>query len=82
MATSKSYYTPISKDDLFKHDKEEKGTESFVNTTSNEITVSLPAGTVGAQVILQDYAGTFGTNKVIISANGSDKIQGTTSKTL
>ena len=51
----------------------------FVNTTSNEITVSLPAGTVGAQVVLQDYAGTFGTNKVIISANGSDKIQGTTS---
>jgi len=51
----------------------------FVNTTSNEITVSLPAGTAGAQVVLQDYAGTFGTNKVIISANGSDKIQGTTS---
>ena len=37
MATSKSYYTPISKDDLFKHDKEEKGTESFVNSTMKKI---------------------------------------------
>ncbi len=50
----------------------------FVNTTSSEITVTLPAGAVGNEVIIQDYAGTFGTNKVIVSANGSEKIQGST----
>ena len=50
----------------------------FVNTTSNEITISLPAGVVGNEVIIQDYAGTFATNKVIFSANGSEKIQGVT----
>ncbi len=50
----------------------------FVNTTSAEITVTLPVGTVGNEVIIQDYAGTFHTNKVIISANGSEKIQGRT----
>ncbi len=48
----------------------------FVNTTSGEITVTLPAGTVGNEVIIQDYAGTFNTNKVTISADGSEKIQG------
>lgn len=47
----------------------------FVNTTSGEITVTLPAGTVGNEVIIQDYAGTFNTNSLIIAANGSEKIQ-------
>ena len=50
----------------------------FVNTTSAEITVNLPAGTVGNEVIIQDYAGTFATNKVIFASNGSEKIQGVT----
>ena len=50
----------------------------FVNTTAGEITVTLPAGVVGNEVIIQDYAGTFATNKVIVSANGSEKIQGVT----
>jgi hypothetical protein len=50
----------------------------FVNTTSAEITVTLPAGVVGNEVIIQDYAGTFATNNVIITANGSEKIQGDT----
>ena len=50
----------------------------FVNTTSAEITVTLPAGVVGNEVIIQDYAGTFETNKVIFAANGSEKIQGAT----
>jgi hypothetical protein len=48
----------------------------FVNTTSGEITVTLPAGTVGAELTIQDYAGTFATNKVILNANGSEKILG------
>ena len=50
----------------------------FVNTTSSEITVSLPAGSAGAQIALIDYAATWDTNNCIISANGSDKIQGST----
>jgi hypothetical protein len=50
----------------------------FVNTTSAEITVTLPAGIVGNEVIIQDYAGTFATNKVIFASNGSEKIQGST----
>ena len=50
----------------------------MVNTTSNEITITLPAGVAGKRVAIQDYAGTFGTNKVIISSNGSEKIQGVT----
>ena len=50
----------------------------FVNTTSAEITISLPAGTAGNEVIIQDYAGTFATNKVIFASNGSEKIQGIT----
>ena len=48
----------------------------FVNTTSGEVTVSLPAGTAGAVVAIKDYAGTFDTNKVTVSPNGSDKIAG------
>jgi hypothetical protein len=48
----------------------------FVNTTSAEITVTLPVGVVGMEITIQDYAGTFATNKVILNANGSEKIQG------
>ncbi len=50
----------------------------FVNTTSAEITVNLPAGVVGSEIVIQDYAGTFATNKVLLNANGSEKIQGVT----
>ena len=50
----------------------------FVDTTSGQITVSLPAGTAGAVVAIKDYANTFDTNKVILSQNGSDKIGGST----
>ena len=50
----------------------------FVNTTSAEITVTLPAGVVGTEIVIQDYAGTFATNKVIFTSNGSEKIQGVT----
>jgi len=48
----------------------------FVNTTSGAITVNLPAGTAGAIVGIKDYAGTFDTNNVTVSPNGSDKIAG------
>ena len=50
----------------------------FVNTTSSAITVSLPAGSAGAQVALLDYAGTWDSNSCTVSANGSEKIQGST----
>ena len=56
----------------------EAGKGYFVNTTSAEITVTLPAGTVGDEIVIQDYAGTFATNKIILAANGSQKIQGST----
>ena len=50
----------------------------IVNTTAAEVTVNLPAGVAGNIVAIQDYAGTFDTNKLIISSNGSEKIQGST----
>ena len=48
----------------------------FVNTTSQVLYVTLPVGVVGMEITIQDYAGTFATNKVILNANGSEKIQG------
>ena len=50
----------------------------IVNTTAGEVTVNLPAGVAGNIVAIQDYAGTFDTNKLIINSNGSEKIQGST----
>ena len=50
----------------------------FVDTSSNAITANLPAGTAGAIVAFKDYAQTFDTNGLTISANGSDKIEGQT----
>ena len=50
----------------------------FVNTTSAAITVTLPVGVVGIEIVIQDYAGTFATNKVVFASNGSEKIQGST----
>ena len=51
----------------------------FVNTTSASVTIALPVGVVGTQITIQDYAGTFATNKVLLDSNGSEKIQGSTS---
>ena len=48
----------------------------FVNTTSGEVDIALPAGTPGAVVAIKDYAGTFDTNAVTLVQNGSDKIGG------
>ena len=50
----------------------------FVNTTSNVVTITLPASAiVGDQIILNDYAGTWDNNVVTINRNGL-KIQGGT----
>jgi hypothetical protein len=54
----------------------------FVNTTSGEIDVALPAGTAGAVVAVKDYAGTFDDNKVTLVLNGSDKIGGVASNAI
>jgi len=48
----------------------------FCNTTSAGFTVALPAGTLGDEVSLVDYAGTFDTNNLTVAPNGSEKIQG------
>jgi hypothetical protein len=50
----------------------------FLDTSSGQITVNLPAGTAGAVVGVKDYAGTFDTNKAILNLNGSDKLGGLT----
>jgi hypothetical protein len=47
-----------------------------VNTTSGAITLNLPAGSAGDQVSVVDYAGTFDSNALTISPNGSEKIKG------
>jgi len=50
----------------------------FVDTSSGEIDVALPAGTAGAVVAIADYAKNFSTNNCILVQNGSDKIGGST----
>ena len=50
----------------------------FVNTTSGVMTMSLPAGTLGDEIAFIDYAGTFDSNTFTVSANGSEKIHGST----
>ncbi len=50
----------------------------FVNTTSGVITMNLPAGSIGDEIAFIDYAGTFDSNTFTISANGSEKIEGST----
>ncbi|MDC0648103.1 hypothetical protein OAP46_00155 [bacterium] len=54
------------------------GVGYFVNTTSGEIDVTLPAGTAGAVIAVADYANTADTNNIILKQNGSDKIEGST----
>ena len=50
----------------------------FVNTTSAAITITLPAGSIGDEVSILDYAGTFDSNACTVAANGSEKIFGST----
>ena len=49
-----------------------------INTTSNACTVTLPAGSVGDAIEFVDYAGTWDTNAVTLTADGSEKIKGST----
>jgi hypothetical protein len=43
-----------------------------INTTSTAITVTLPSSpSIGQNLVLTDYAGTFGTNALTINPNGS-----------
>ena len=49
-----------------------------INTTSNACTVTLPAGSVGDTIEFVDYAGTWDTNNVTLTADGSEKIKGST----
>ena len=48
----------------------------FCDTSSSAFTVNLPAGSAGAIVAFSDYTRTFGTNKLTIAPNGSEKIGG------
>jgi len=50
----------------------------FVDTTSGEIDVALPAGSAGAVVAVADYAKNAATNNIVLVQNGSDKIAGST----
>ena len=48
----------------------------FVDTSSNTVTVNLPAGVAGNIVSFVDYTNTFQNNALTISPNGSQKIGG------
>lgn len=49
----------------------------FVDTNGGEVTVTTPSSpSAGDEFIITDLRGTFGTNKVNIAPNGSDKIKG------
>ena len=50
------------------------GNGYFCNTSGGAFTVNLPAGSAGAIVSLADYAGTWQTNSVTVTPNGTDKI--------
>ena len=50
----------------------------FVNTTSAAITMTLPSGTIGDEISIIDYAGTFDSNNLTVAANGSEKIHAST----
>jgi hypothetical protein len=48
----------------------------FANTEGGAFTMNLPAGVAGAIVSVADYAGTWQTNNLTVSPNGTDKIGG------
>ena len=52
------------------------GSGYFLNTTAGTITINLPAGAAGSIVSIMDYAGTWDTNAVTVSPDGSEKIGG------
>jgi len=52
----------------------EAGKGYFIDTTSNVCTVTLPAGAIGNEVALVDYAGTFDSYNLTVAPDGSEKI--------
>ena len=52
------------------------GNGYFIDTTSNVCNVTLPAGTLGDEVSLVDYAGTFDSNTLTVTPASGEKIQG------
>jgi len=52
------------------------GTGYFVNTTSGAITMTMPAGSAGAIVSIQDYNKTFDTNALTVTPASGEKING------
>ena len=49
----------------------------FADTSGGAWTLSLPAGTLGDEIGIVDYAVSFDTNNLTVAPNGSEKIQGT-----
>ena len=49
----------------------------FADTSGGAWSLSLPAGTLGDEIAIIDYAGTFDTYNLTVAPNGSEKIQGT-----
>ena len=66
-AASKTAYTAVPGDQI------------GVDTVANIVTITLPAGAVGDEVVIMDVSASngFATNKCVVTPNGSDKIQGT-----
>ena len=52
------------------------GNGYFIDTTSNVCNVTLPAGTLGDEVSLVDYAGTFDSNTLTVTPDSGERIQG------
>ncbi len=66
-AASKTAYTAVPGDQI------------GVDTVANIVTITLPAGAVGDEIIIMDVSASngFATNKCVVAPNGSEKIQGT-----
>jgi len=55
----------------------EAGKGYFINTTGGEVELKLPTGSIGDQIEIMDFAGTFNTNNVRLNLNGQ-KLNGST----
>jgi len=66
-AASKTAYTAVPGDQI------------GVDTVANIVTITLPAGSVGDEIVIMDVSASngFATNKCVVAPNGSEKIQGT-----
>ena len=55
------------------------GNQIGVDTQNNIVTITLPTGVIGNEIIIMDAsaANGFGTNKCTVTPSGTDKIQGT-----